>query len=385
MSNCITLETANLLVGGPVVSPAMVTEGPPGPQGPKGDKGDPGKDGAQVNDSIISSVDTWSSKKISDFVNEQQNIILKEETIEGSKKVDNTVEGYAKNVSIEGKTEQGQGVGKHDPETGNYKINIKSCGKNLVNPEEIKKNVIKKAYIESTNIARDAYETTLYIKVKPNTDYYYSKTKKSFRNRLGTTEEKPMLGTKVIRNFGGSPNIDRQHIRTQSNENYILFSGFSDGKENLTDEEILETIQLEEGTRRTAYEPYEESKEEIILRQQLMQGDKLTFDKGKNKYIITLANGSVVDTDITEEILPMTYKGTTYITVDSGVTGTLKAEFPVSAVAAISSLEEENKALRTELREQAELYNENFTGIKEMMALLCNTLDIPYIEEFKKE
>ena len=380
MSNCITLETANLIVGGPVVSPAMVTEGPPGatgPQGPKGDKGDPGKDVAQVNDNIISSVDTWSSKKISDFVFEQHDIIWKAETIEGTKKVDNTIEGYAKNVSIEGKTEQGQGAGKHDPETGNYKIDITTCGKNLFNVEDSKKKSDGSVIFEGDIIRFKQGSKRFYVTsasgFKENTQYTLSAKAISGTCSIGIVYTD---GTEELTNFSSSSSKTSNPSKTIKN----IRSEYTDDS---TSE--ITNIQLEEGTRATPYEPYKGSKKEIILQQQLMQGDKLTFDKAKNKYIITLADGSVVDTDITEEILPTTYKGITHITVDSGVTGTLKAEFPIDVVTALAKVEEENKALRTELREQAELYNENFTGIKEMMALLCNTLEIPFVDTLEEE
>lgn len=94
----------------------------------------------------------------------------------------------------------------------------------------------------------------LYISCKENTTYTVSKIS-SARFRILTTDIVPALEVTGI-DFIQNDTSTSLTITTSSNVNYLCVYYFINGTDTLTEQEILDSIQIEEGSTATDYEPY---------------------------------------------------------------------------------------------------------------------------------
>ncbi len=137
---------------------------------------------------------------------------------------------------------------------GNYKDYIKkSSGKNLFDKGNA--NILN-AYINGTTnkIVNNANARTLYISCQPNTTYTVSRIAGQ-RFIVGDTTELPTndvtLNGRVTDNTGS--NIT---ITTKENSNYLCVFYYLSSADTLTEQQILDSIMLNEGTTALPYEPY---------------------------------------------------------------------------------------------------------------------------------
>ena len=180
-----------------------------------------------------------------------------------------------------------------EKENNNHKIVITSHGKNLFDKNNI--NILRKTCCSVDNILKeDAYESTMWIKVKPNTKYTLTK-RGSYRGRLAACKSKPQLNisTRTEQNdmgFGAT----KMSISTLSDEHYLLFSGYCElNYDNpLTEQQLLDSIQIVEGDNKLEYEPYIEYKKYISIKEPLRSvgniQDVLYEDNGQieiNRYV----------------------------------------------------------------------------------------------------
>ncbi|MDK2932407.1 MAG: hypothetical protein PWP27_217, partial [Clostridiales bacterium] len=128
-------------------------------------------------------------------------------------------------------------------------VRIKSVGKNLFD-----KNKVKLTNIDANNLRIKT--TTL----QPNTQYYFNwdKTKVS-----GTHAVKIIYGN-IITNIVFNSSTPTSFTTNELNEYQINFY-FTDGISAQNIQNILDSIQIEEGTTATEYEPYKESVSYITL------------------------------------------------------------------------------------------------------------------------
>ena len=194
-------------------------KGERGSVGAKGDKGEPGD--ATINDALVSSSQTWSSQKISEFAVEQGDITWTE--VKGvNPSVEFTKEGHMKEVEIFGNTWQDD-----------------KDGKNLFDGEfELGQYESSGLEIQNDNMVRNKNK---FIPIKPNTQYTLSATKGGESLRYMTfeyDEKKKGIQTLATKTF-----------RTHANARYLNFEIMS-----LVDDGVK--IQLEEGLEATSYEPY---------------------------------------------------------------------------------------------------------------------------------
>ena len=172
---------------------------------------------------------------------------------------------------------------------GKYRVDMSSHGKNLFD----KNNINELQYMcpdgNYGHIVSDPYESIYWIKIKPSTTYTISKMA-SYRGRVAFSKELPNLSTEIrVVTTGECPSYPIS-ATSLSDENYLLINGYSltlrpqgtpNYGETITKEELLNSIQIEEGTQATPYEPYYGSSKTVYLNSPLLNGDELLTKDGK--------------------------------------------------------------------------------------------------------
>ena len=138
-----------------------------------------------------------------------------------------------------------------------FPLSLKS--RNLFDKDNI--NVIS-AYISgSGKISSAEVDKLIYIPCKPNTTYSLQKMSQETTNynrfRIGTTTDIPVLRMTVedYFNAGDGSTLTNKTITTGANANYLVFYCYRE--DTLTSfEDMISSIQIEEGSTATTYEPY---------------------------------------------------------------------------------------------------------------------------------
>lgn len=133
---------------------------------------------------------------------------------------------------------------------------LKTCrpGKNLYNkdipPEQ--------GYLSGNIYLTSSIVRSIFLEIKPNTTYTISKGFTSSRFSAATFDHKPLNNSthtgNVVNNSGTSITIT-----TKANDKYLVVFYWRSGANydaNVSEESIRNTIQIEEGSTRTSYEPY---------------------------------------------------------------------------------------------------------------------------------
>ena len=160
--------------------------------------------------------------------------------------------------------------GEAEQEGDKYKISILSHGKNLFDKNNI--NILRNTCCSVDNVLKsDAYESTMWIKVKPNTTYTLTKIR-SYRGRIAVckTEPKLNISTRTQQNDMGM-GATKMSISTLNDEHYLLFSGYCGLQYDsaITEQQLLDSIQIVEGINVGKYEPYKEDKKDILIKEPL--------------------------------------------------------------------------------------------------------------------
>lgn len=223
---------------------------------------------------------------VDDEIKRLQNEPLVEFETLTSLNVDNTVDGFVRNLEIKGNTIQSttnladiKSVGDKVEGQELYKIQLTSCGKNLFD------EVLNRGYYIDT-INGDIKSTTNpdassnFIKVNPNTDYILSYE----TNRTTSIAEYRKDNSFIKRNQNS------RTIKTSNETYYIRFQA------TLITKDEIQKIQIEEGANATQYEPYEEHKLTILsptqiekvgdVSDRIIEKDKICgVEKNINDYI----------------------------------------------------------------------------------------------------
>lgn len=135
-----------------------------------------------------------------------------------------------------------------------YKDSIKkSTGKNLFDKNNA--NILNSSFSNDGRMLTSSQNAkTLYIPCKPNTTYTVSKIA-SQRFRLLTTEVLPSNGVVGI-DYDFNDNGTSITITTSANIEYLCVYYFLNGTDTLTEQQILDSIQIEENNQATDYEPF---------------------------------------------------------------------------------------------------------------------------------
>ena len=183
------------------------------------------------------------------------------------------------------RVEKGQTVNikglKIQLEEGPIAHNFVPNGSNYLQLKNVKKNLFDKNNLHFILGAVDVESITInnvgksfYIKCKPNTTYTISRKIVGSRFVVGTTNGIPEQGEKVydrvVNNAGSSITLT-----TSSNSNYLCVYYLLNSTEN--ENNILDNIQIEEGSESTSYEQYQEK----IINVDLI-GNNLCSNKDKS-------------------------------------------------------------------------------------------------------
>lgn len=176
-------------------------------------------------------------------------------------------------VNIKGlKIQLEEGPIAHDfvPNGSNY-LQLKNVKKNLFDKNNLH-FILGTVDVESITI--NNVGKSFYIKCKPNTTYTISRKIVGSRFVVGTTNGIPKQGEKVydrvVNNAGSSITLT-----TSSNSNYLCVYYLINSTEN--ENNILDNIQIEEGSESTSYEPYKEKIINVDLK-----GNNLCSNKDKS-------------------------------------------------------------------------------------------------------
>jgi hypothetical protein len=115
-------------------------------------------------------------------------------------------------------------------------------------------NILNNNYIGSTTIGIANGAKTLYYECKPNTTYTVSKIA-SQRFIIGDTNETPANGVTVNNRTANNTGTDIT-ITTSSNAQYLVVFYYLSTADTLTEQEILDSIQITEGSEVKPYFPY---------------------------------------------------------------------------------------------------------------------------------
>lgn len=138
---------------------------------------------------------------------------------------------------------------------GDYQDYIrKSTGKNLFDKDNV--NVINGYFNVGTNIIVSSSKTrTIYIPCQPNTTYTISKTT-SARFYVGYTNTTPTAEVEVFGRIGANNRSTPITITTGTSATYIVAFIYFSTADTLTEQEILDSIQIEQNSQATDYEPF---------------------------------------------------------------------------------------------------------------------------------
>lgn len=162
-------------------------------------------------------------------------------------------------------------------DSGSLKVTVSN--KNMFNKNNFEEIT---GQFQSGYIAYNYNEKILYFKCKKNCSYAFQKKIGTLYKRFSVaeTKEKPELNVALQNNTG---NVDKDSLvyTTSAEAEYIVFWYYSTGSD-LTKEEILDSIQIEEGNEPTYYITHEE------------QNVTFPFAEGQK----LLKNGKLGDTEI---------------------------------------------------------------------------------------
>ena len=140
---------------------------------------------------------------------------------------------------------------------------IKNCGKNLFDKDNA--NIINTG-LSSKVISTSEYNRLLYIPVKSSTTYTIQRRNDGDVNRfrVGSCTVIPANNVSVP-NAIENDNATNITITTGVNDKYLAVMYYRTYETVLAEQQILDSIQIEEGTTPTPYEPYKEKNYNLNL------------------------------------------------------------------------------------------------------------------------
>lgn len=181
--------------------------------------------------------------------------------------------------------------------SGQYCIPIVVAGKNLFDKTNL--NSILKCYVSATKLATSADTRSVFIECKPATTYTVSK-RRGNRFIVGWTDVLPKSGVEIqdrVTDYTATSIT----ITTGLGAKYLVAYIYSRSQDTLiTAEEMIESVQIEEGPSATDYEPhYESQTAAIYLNEPLAEGESISMsDTGVSIPTINGTNILTVDTAV---------------------------------------------------------------------------------------
>lgn len=166
----------------------------------------------------------------------------------------------------------------------NGSVEIEVCNKNLFDKNNINKLV---GYVDGNgNFNTDKSNTrTLYISCMANTDYVVSRVAGQFF-RIASFSEEIKNTVHMINGITNKPTASKLSINTGDNAKYLAVTYYNSTNDTLTEQEILNSIQIELGSEATDYIPHESYTKVLPIQQEMCKiGDyEDTFVKVDGKW-----------------------------------------------------------------------------------------------------
>ena len=157
--------------------------------------------------------------------------------------VTNSADGYVQDLTVYGRSKVIEGEIKSIGDSG--ALNVQTCGKNLINPQNLEIGYYgQNGYISSIN-----YRTSELIAVKPNTSY-----SSAMFDGSGNLLDVAVLTEWTSNEEFIKQTTDAYTIQTTANTAYIRVRNLSDYDSYITNNNYA--FQLEVGSTATSYEPY---------------------------------------------------------------------------------------------------------------------------------
>lgn len=131
-------------------------------------------------------------------------------------------------------------------------VEYKVRGKNLFDKDNA--NVLNAYFAQEKVIASSSAGKTLYISCEPNTTYTVSRIVGT-RFRILTTKTTPTLNVNGI-DYQANDNATSLTITTSNNANYLCVYYYSSSSDTKTEQQILDSIMINEGSTPLPYEPH---------------------------------------------------------------------------------------------------------------------------------
>lgn len=147
---------------------------------------------------------------------------------------------------------------------------------------------ILNAYIDSSHTAITSSDANrlLYIKCKPNITYTIQKLASPNDRMIAYTTEIPAIGVQTYGNFTFTRNTTSKSITTGSDAKYLVFRYYQTSQDSqYTEQEVLDSIQIEEGTVATPYVPYN-SLEVKVVNKNLLNKNKTALGSNVTKTVL---------------------------------------------------------------------------------------------------
>lgn len=154
-------------------------------------------------------------------------------------------------------------------------INEVICNKNLLNQYKI-----VPYYIDGENKVQgwEGEVESLYIQIKSNTAYTVSK-KISARFTIATSTEVPRVGLTV--NAVSNRQANKLTITSKNEDKYLMIFYYKKTDDTLSSQEIISSIQVEEGTVATAYVKHQSQSIAMPVQQEMLKDDYFDFENEK--------------------------------------------------------------------------------------------------------
>ena len=156
-------------------------------------------------------------------------------------------------------TNSGSGVftaGQEQKISLDYPAKIKTVGNNINEFDKDNANTLT-AYLDINNfkISTNSTTKTLYIPCKANTTYTVSKIS-SKRFAIAFTNDTPAVDSKINNAIENSNGVTSLTQTSTSQSKYLCVYYYKSDVDTLTEQEILDSIKIEEGNKVSSYSPY---------------------------------------------------------------------------------------------------------------------------------
>lgn len=193
---------------------------------------------------------------------------------------------------------------------GQGSVEIDACNKNLFDKNNINKLV---GYVDGNgnfNIG-NLNTRTLYISCMANTDYVVSRVSGQYF-KIASFSEEIKNTVHMINGITNKPTASKLSINTGDNAKYLAVTYYNSSKDTLTEQEILNSIQIELGSEATDYIPHESYTKVLPIQQEMLEGDYISDKEYHNWEKIDSYNGEEITTDFKSTTGELTTGATVY-------------------------------------------------------------------------